>query len=71
MIGFINNLYSGPSLLIILALVLIFFGAKRLPELARSLGLAIREFDKAKNEPNKPGDSIESKESKTPEPPKE
>ena len=66
MIGFINNLYQGPSLLIILALVLIFFGAKRLPELARSLGLAIREFDKAKNEPKEVKDAEAPKDSEQP-----
>jgi len=49
-IGFgLSNLGSGPSLLIILVIVLLLFGAKRLPELARGLGQAIREFDKAKN----------------------
>jgi sec-independent protein translocase protein TatA len=35
----------GPmELLIILAVVLLFFGAKRIPELARSLGRGTREF---------------------------
>lgn len=34
----------------IMFFVLIFFGAKRLPELARSMGLAVREFSKAKDE---------------------
>lgn len=38
----------GPSeILIILVLILLLFGAKRLPELARSLGKGIREFRKA------------------------
>ncbi|MBE6368609.1 MAG: twin-arginine translocase TatA/TatE family subunit [Lentisphaerae bacterium] len=32
----------------IIAVVLIFFGAKRIPELARSLGKASYEFKKAK-----------------------
>jgi sec-independent protein translocase protein TatA len=35
---------GGMELLIILAVVLLFFGAKRLPELGRSLGSGIREF---------------------------
>jgi len=38
---------SGGELLVILAIVLILFGAKRLPELARSLGQAKKEFQKA------------------------
>ena len=35
---------EGPELLIILALVTLLFGGKKLPELARSLGQAKREF---------------------------
>jgi sec-independent protein translocase protein TatA len=39
-----------PELLIILVVVLLLFGAKRLPELARGLGKGIREFkDATKN----------------------
>ncbi|MEO6848585.1 MAG: twin-arginine translocase TatA/TatE family subunit [Chthoniobacterales bacterium] len=41
---------EGPSLIIILLLVLLLFGAKRLPELARSLGQSMNEFKKAKDE---------------------
>ena len=37
----------GPlELVIILAVVLLLFGAKRLPEMARSLGRSSREFKK-------------------------
>ena len=36
-----------PGLLIILLVVLLLFGAKRLPELARGLGKGIREFKDA------------------------
>lgn len=36
-----------PELLIILVVVLLLFGAKRLPELARGLGKGIREFKDA------------------------
>jgi len=35
------------ELLIILAIVLLIVGARRLPELARSLGEAIREFQRS------------------------
>jgi sec-independent protein translocase protein TatA len=35
---------AGPDLLVILFFVLLFFGSKKLPELARGLGRAVREF---------------------------
>lgn len=38
---------GGQELFLILLVVLIFFGAKKLPELARGLGQGIREFRKA------------------------
>jgi sec-independent protein translocase protein TatA len=38
---------EGPDLFIILLIVLVLFGAKGLPELARGLGQAINEFRKA------------------------
>jgi sec-independent protein translocase protein TatA len=48
-LAFINNLFQGPGLLILLVVALL-FGAKRLPELGRSLGETIREFTKSKDE---------------------
>jgi len=36
-----------PEIVAILAVVLILFGAKKLPELAKGLGLGIKEFKKA------------------------
>ena len=41
---------SGPDLIIFLIIVLVLFGAKRLPEIARSLGQSVNEFKKAKQE---------------------
>ena len=41
---------AGPDLIIILLIVLLMFGAKKLPELARGMGQAVREFSKAKDE---------------------
>ena len=41
------------ELLIILVIVLILFGANRLPELARSLGSSVKEFKKGVNEQQK------------------
>jgi sec-independent protein translocase protein TatA len=42
----IASWFSGPQLLIVLALVMLLFGANRLPELMRSLGRSVTEFKK-------------------------
>lgn len=43
-------LNMGPSeIILIVAVVLIFFGGKKIPELMRGLGNGIREFNEAKN----------------------
>ncbi|MCC6817980.1 MAG: twin-arginine translocase TatA/TatE family subunit [Bacteroidia bacterium] len=40
----------GPTeIILIVAIVLIFFGGKKIPELMRGLGNGIREFNEAKN----------------------
>ena len=41
---------GGPELLIILAIVLLLFGATRLPKLGKGLGQSIRGFKKGLNE---------------------
>ena len=41
---------GGWEIILILAVVLILFGAKKLPDLAKGLGQGIREFKKASNE---------------------
>jgi sec-independent protein translocase protein TatA len=41
---------GGPELLIILAIVVLLFGATRLPKLGRGLGQSIRGFKKGLNE---------------------
>ncbi len=38
------------EILIILLVILLLFGAKRLPELARALGQSLKEFKKAKDD---------------------
>ena len=45
----IGNL-GGPDLFIILLIVLVLFGAKKLPDLARSLGQSMNEFTKARQD---------------------
>ncbi len=39
--------FGGWEIILILAVVLILFGAKKLPELAKGLGQGIKEFKKA------------------------
>ena len=41
---------AGPDLIVILLIILVLFGAKKLPELAKGMGQAVREFQKAKDE---------------------
>lgn len=41
---------GGPELLIILVIILLLFGAKKLPELAKGLGKSMKEFKKATQE---------------------
>lgn len=36
-----------PEMFVIMVVILLLFGAKRLPELARGLGKSIKEFKKA------------------------
>jgi len=48
-LAFIRNL-GGPEILIILVVVMFLFGAKKLPELARSLGVSAKEFKKGVEE---------------------
>ena len=48
-LAFLPGINPGEAFVII-TLALLFFGAKRLPEFARGLGTAIREFSKAKDE---------------------
>ena len=44
-------MFNGPGELIVIALVVVvLFGGKKIPELARGLGRSIQEFKKAKNE---------------------
>jgi sec-independent protein translocase protein TatA len=42
--------FGGPDLIVILLIVLVLFGAKKLPELAKGMGQAVREFQKAKDD---------------------
>lgn len=41
---------AGPDLFVIFFIILLLFGAKKLPELAKGLGQAVREFGRAKDD---------------------
>jgi sec-independent protein translocase protein TatA len=45
-LSFIEGI-GGPELMLIMFIVLLLFGANKLPELARGMGKAVREFKKA------------------------
>lgn len=45
-LAFIEGI-GGPELMMIMFVVLVLFGANRLPELARGIGKSVREFKKA------------------------
>ncbi len=48
-VAFIQNI--GPTqLLLVLVIILVLFGGKKLPDLARSLGRSLGEFKKGKEE---------------------
>ena len=47
---------GGPELLIVLAVILLIFGSKKVPELARSLGKAQKEFKDGMKEDATPSD---------------
>ena len=42
---------GAPELLIVLVVVMLLFGAKKVPDLARSLGQAKKEFDDGSRDP--------------------
>jgi sec-independent protein translocase protein TatA len=65
MFGLFN--LGGGEIILILALVLILFGAKKLPELAKGLGTGIKEFKKATREVT---EEVSSAMDDTPPPPK-
>jgi len=45
---------SMPELLIVLAIVVLLFGAKKIPDLAKGMGKGIKDFKKAIKEDEEP-----------------
>ncbi len=71
-VNFMNVMFGlfnlgGGEIILILALVLILFGAKKLPELAKGLGTGIKEFKKATRDVT---DEMQSAMEEPPPPPK-
>ena len=60
--AFISGRPGIPELIIVLVIIVLLFGAKRLPELSRSLGRSINEFKKGKSEGAIEEESDEKKE---------
>jgi len=59
---------GGQEMIVILVIILLLFGAKRLPELAKGLGKSIREFKKATSEvEDNIRDAMKDEEAKKPE----
>ena len=51
-LGFLGGM-GGSEIFLIIAVLLLFFGAKRIPELAKGLGKGIKEFKDASSGVNK------------------
>jgi TatA/E family protein of Tat protein translocase len=45
--------FAGPDMIVVLLIFLLLFGAKKLPELARGMGRAVKEFGAAQDEVEK------------------
>jgi sec-independent protein translocase protein TatA len=56
---------SGTELIVVLVVILVLFGAKKIPEFAKGLGKGINEFKKASREVT---DEINNAPSETPAP---
>ena len=52
--------FGLPEILLILLAVIILFGGKKIPELARGLGKSLSEFKKGRNESEK-SDNVDEK----------
>ena len=57
---------GGPEILIVLLIVVLLFGAKKIPELARSVGRASSEFKKGMKEGSAGDEPAESAGTSTP-----
>ena len=54
----VMGLPGGSEIILIIFVILLLFGAKKLPELSRSLGKSLGEFKKGQQEGETPDDSM-------------
>ncbi len=59
-----------PEILLILLVILLFFGARKLPDLARSLGRSLNEFKKGQQEGAAGAEDQKKEEVKSDSPPR-
>ncbi|WP_278034474.1 Sec-independent protein translocase subunit TatA/TatB [Flavobacterium nitratireducens] len=57
--------FGVTEILVILAVVLLLFGGKKIPELMKGLGSGIKEFKNAAKDDQKPADKADTKEEET------
>ena len=61
-------MFSTMDITLIIVVVLLLFGAKKLPELAKSIGQSLNEFKKGRGEADKPEEKKDDE--NKPQPPK-
>ena len=63
-LAFIPGMQGHTEIILVIFVILLLFGAKKLPELSRSLGKSLGEFKKGQKEGTEPDqdDEIEKKE---------
>ena len=69
-LGFISGMPGHMEIILIVFVIMLLFGAKKLPELSRSLGKSLGEFKKGQKEGTEP-DKEEASEKKNIEPTEE
>lgn len=60
-LALIPGMSGAPEILLIVFVVILLFGGKKLPELARALGKSLNEFKKGQAEGTEPEKKIEKK----------
>ena len=62
--------FSAPHILLLILIILLLFGAKRIPDLARSLGRSIGEFKKGRAEGEREARETDKERREKSDPPK-